>query len=164
MDTNNKNNPILSVIMPVYEGEEFLEETLNCVLNQSFIDFEFVILDNQSRDNSKKIIKSFQERDKRIKYIYDTKKMLCLYLYILILVKPGYTLHVSKSSHHLTYKSYHNYKKVNKAICFGIKHPKLGEDIGMVVVLKDKAKCKQASFVIYLIDLYILRLYNLLFI
>ena len=42
MDTNNKNNPILSVIMPVYEGEEFLEETLNCVLNQSFIDFEFV--------------------------------------------------------------------------------------------------------------------------
>ena len=74
MDTNNKNNPILSVIMPVYEGEEFLEETLNCVLNQSFIDFELVILDNQSRDNSQKIIKSFQERDKRIKYIYDTKK------------------------------------------------------------------------------------------
>ena len=29
MDTNNKNNPIFSVIMPVYEGEEFLEETLN---------------------------------------------------------------------------------------------------------------------------------------
>ncbi len=74
MDTKNKNNPILSVIMPVYEGEEFLEETLNCVLNQSFMDFEFVILDNQSQDNSQKIIKSFQARDKRIKYIYDTKK------------------------------------------------------------------------------------------
>ena len=42
--------------------------------------------------------------------------MLCLFVFILILVKSGFTLHFSKSSNHLTYKSYHNYKKVNKLV------------------------------------------------
>ena len=75
MSTENINKKvILSVIMPVYEGENFLEETINCILGQTFRDFELVILDNQSKDNSQKIIKSFQLKDERIKYIYDTKK------------------------------------------------------------------------------------------
>ena len=75
MSTENINKKvILSVIMPVYEGENFLEETINCILRQTFRDFELVILDNQSKDNSQKIIKSFQLKDERIKYIYDTKK------------------------------------------------------------------------------------------
>ena len=42
--------------------------------------------------------------------------MLCLYIFILILVKSVFTLHFSKSSHHLTYESSHNYKKVNKLV------------------------------------------------
>ena len=75
MSTENINKKVvLSVIMPVYEGEKFLEETINCILGQTFRDFELVILDNQSKDDSKKIIKSFQLKDERIKYIYDTKK------------------------------------------------------------------------------------------
>ena len=75
MNLENKKKQIkLSVIMPVHEGEKFLEETLMCVLKQSFRDFELIILDNQSRDNSKNIIKSFQKNDQRVKYILDSKK------------------------------------------------------------------------------------------
>ncbi len=71
---NKKKQTKLSVIMPVHEGEKFLEETLMCILKQSFRDFELIILDNQSKDNSKNIIKSFQKNDQRVKYILDSKK------------------------------------------------------------------------------------------
>lgn len=71
---NKKKQTKLSVIMPVHEGEKFLEETLMCILKQSFRDFELIILDNQSKDNSQNIIKSFQKNDQRVKYILDSKK------------------------------------------------------------------------------------------
>ena len=75
MNLENKKKQVkLSVIMPVHEGEKFLDETLICILRQSFRDFELIILDNQSNDNSQKIIKSFQKNDQRVKYILDTKK------------------------------------------------------------------------------------------
>ena len=75
MNLENKKKQVkLSVIMPVHEGEKFLDETLICILSQSFRDFELIILDNQSNDNSQKIIKSFQKNDQRVKYILDTKK------------------------------------------------------------------------------------------
>lgn len=60
--------------MPVYEGEKFLSETLECILNQSLKNFELIILDNQSEDKSAEIIKSYCRSDDRIKYIYDKKK------------------------------------------------------------------------------------------
>jgi len=70
----NNNQVLLSILMPVYNGEKYLKETLECVTRQTFKNFELIILDNQSNDNSQKIIKSFQKRDARIRYILDTKK------------------------------------------------------------------------------------------
>ena len=72
-DLKNKQ-VILSLIMPVYNGEKYLQETLKCISEQTFKNFELIILDNQSNDNSQKIIKSFQKNDDRVKYILDTKK------------------------------------------------------------------------------------------
>ena len=48
--------------MPVYNGEKYLQETLECVTRQTFKNFELIILDNQSNDSSSEIIKSFQEK------------------------------------------------------------------------------------------------------
>ena len=59
MNNDNINNVELSILMPLYEGEEYLKETLQCILSQSFNNFELIILDNQSRDNSAKIVESF---------------------------------------------------------------------------------------------------------
>ncbi len=73
MNNDNINNVELSILMPLYEGEEYLKETLQCILSQSFNNFELIILDNQSRDNSAKIVESFSLKDKRINYIYDNK-------------------------------------------------------------------------------------------
>lgn len=59
------NNPKISVIMSVYNGEKYLREAIECILNQTFTDFEFIIVNDGSTDNSLGIIQSYN--DKRIK-------------------------------------------------------------------------------------------------
>jgi glycosyltransferase involved in cell wall biosynthesis len=57
----------VSVCIPVYNGERFLAETITSVLDQTYRDFELVILDNASTDESGAIARSFAERDSRIR-------------------------------------------------------------------------------------------------
>ncbi len=61
-------NPIVSVIIPTYNREQFLPKAINSVLNQSFKDFELIILDDGSNDNTKELINKYD--DKRIHYHY----------------------------------------------------------------------------------------------
>jgi Glycosyl transferase family 2 len=60
--------PLVSVVMAVCNADSFLAEAIQSILDQSLTDFEFVIVDYGSTDNSKSIISSSGERDKRIKY------------------------------------------------------------------------------------------------
>ena len=69
-------NPLISVIINCYNGEKYLARAINSVLNQSYKNLEIIFWDNLSKDNSKKILKSF--KDKRIKY-HKTKKFTKLY-------------------------------------------------------------------------------------
>ena len=54
-------SPQLSVIMSVYNGEHFLEESIHSILNQTFSDFEFIIINDGSKDASEKIILGFKD-------------------------------------------------------------------------------------------------------
>jgi glycosyltransferase involved in cell wall biosynthesis len=56
--------PEVSVVMPVYNGQKYLKEAIESILNQSFRNFEFIIIDDGSTDESREIIKSF--KDERI--------------------------------------------------------------------------------------------------
>lgn len=60
-------NPLISVILPVYNGEEHLTECIESVLSQTFNDFEFIIVDDASTDNTLKILQKFASIDSRIK-------------------------------------------------------------------------------------------------
>jgi len=60
------NSPLISVVIPVYNGEAFLNESIKSILNQTFKNFEFIIINDGSTDKSEKIIKSFQKQDDRI--------------------------------------------------------------------------------------------------
>jgi glycosyltransferase involved in cell wall biosynthesis len=60
--------PFFSVIIPLFNKEKFIEATLKSVLNQTFIDFEILIINDGSTDNSAPIIKGFD--DPRIRYFY----------------------------------------------------------------------------------------------
>lgn len=55
----------ISVLMPVYNGEKYIKETIDSVLNQTFENFEFIIVNDGSTDNTKNIIESY--KDNRIK-------------------------------------------------------------------------------------------------
>ena len=61
--------PRVGIGMPVYNGERHIEEALTSICDQRFEDFELVILDNASTDNSAKICLSFAARDRRIRYL-----------------------------------------------------------------------------------------------
>jgi glycosyltransferase involved in cell wall biosynthesis len=65
--------PIVTVLMPVYNGELFLVTAIESILNQSFQDFDFLIIDDGSTDNSLSIIQSFD--DNRIKLNQNSKNI-----------------------------------------------------------------------------------------
>lgn len=58
--------PIVSVIVPVYNVEEYLDECLSSIVNQSLYDIEVICIDDGSNDSSLKILKSWEKRDQRI--------------------------------------------------------------------------------------------------
>jgi glycosyltransferase involved in cell wall biosynthesis len=59
-------NPKISVVMSVYEGETYLREAIESILNQTFKDFEFIIINDGSTDQSWSIIHEYAEKDQRI--------------------------------------------------------------------------------------------------
>lgn len=63
--------PFISVLLPVYNGEQFLNEAINSILKQTYKNFEFVIINDGSVDNTEQIIMNYS--DKRIKYYYKKK-------------------------------------------------------------------------------------------
>ena len=72
-------DPKLSVIMPIYNGEKYINISLSSVMNQKFKDIEIIIVDDNSNDDSLKIIRSYIQKDKRIKLIENKENRRILY-------------------------------------------------------------------------------------
>ncbi|MCW9706758.1 glycosyltransferase family 2 protein [Fodinibius salsisoli] len=70
-----KNEPFVSVLTPVYNGAEFLDECIQSVLNQTYSNWEYVIVNNQSTDNSLEIIEKYANQDDRIR-VHNNKEFL----------------------------------------------------------------------------------------
>lgn len=64
-----EQNPKISIITPVYNCEKMIEQTIKCVLNQTYKNWEMILVDDCSPDNSADIIKKYEKMDNRIKYI-----------------------------------------------------------------------------------------------
>lgn len=60
---------LVSIITPCYNGSRYIAETINSVLSQTYPDWEMLIVDDGSKDNSAEIIKSYAEKDSRIRLI-----------------------------------------------------------------------------------------------
>ena len=63
----SSTNPLISVCMAVYNAERYVAEAVESILNQTFGDFEFLILDDGSTDGSLDILRRYAERDPRIR-------------------------------------------------------------------------------------------------
>ena len=66
-----KNNPLVSLVMPLYNHEKFVERAINSIVNQTYQNWELLIIDDGSTDGSRDIVHSFI--DKRISYTYQEK-------------------------------------------------------------------------------------------
>lgn len=62
-------NPLVSIIVPVYNTEDYLYSCIESLVNQSYKNIEIILVNDGSTDNSPNIIKTFAEKDKRIKVI-----------------------------------------------------------------------------------------------
>ena len=60
---------LVSIITPAFNSEKFITETIMSVLNQTYQDWEMIIVDDCSTDKTAEIIRSFQEKDSRIIYL-----------------------------------------------------------------------------------------------
>jgi glycosyltransferase involved in cell wall biosynthesis len=67
--------PKISVILTLYNTKKYLRESIESVLNQTFKDFELIIVDDCSPDNSLSIAKEYRKKDKRIKIIQNKKNV-----------------------------------------------------------------------------------------
>jgi len=63
-------NELVSIITPCYNSEKFLEECISSVLNQTYQNWELLIVDDNSSDNSSILINSYSKKDERIKPLY----------------------------------------------------------------------------------------------
>jgi glycosyltransferase involved in cell wall biosynthesis len=70
------SQPLVSVIMPVYNSERYLREAIESILNQTFKDFELLLITGSSTDGTDIILERFQEKDRRIKIIYEEQEGL----------------------------------------------------------------------------------------
>jgi len=74
MSDIEKNIPLVSIIIPCYNAEKYLAETLESVSGQLYKNWECIIMDDGSVDNSKQIALSYQRKDGRYKYFYQSNK------------------------------------------------------------------------------------------
>ena len=67
---SSKHSPKVTVLMSVYNGEQYLREAIESILGQTFTDFEFLIINDDSTDNSVDIVESYH--DLRIRLIHNS--------------------------------------------------------------------------------------------
>jgi glycosyltransferase involved in cell wall biosynthesis len=60
--------PLVSICLPVYNGEKYVREAITSILEQTFKDFELIISDNASTDRTHEIGRDASERDRRVRY------------------------------------------------------------------------------------------------
>jgi len=68
-----EKKPTVSVIIPTYNRAHLISRAIKSVLNQTYQDFEVIVVDDGSTDNTEEVIKEFQKKDERIKYVRHEK-------------------------------------------------------------------------------------------
>jgi len=70
-----KNKPFVTVFTPNYNSSRYISETIESIINQTYSNFEYLIIDDGSTDNSWEIIQKYAKKDKRIKILRNEKNL-----------------------------------------------------------------------------------------
>lgn len=68
--------PLISVVMPAYNVDRYIAQAIESILNQTFKDFELIIINDASSDNTAKIIQGYKKRDKRVRVLNNKTHLL----------------------------------------------------------------------------------------
>lgn len=125
--------PLVSVLMPNHNGGRFIAETIRSVLSQSFQDFEFIIVEDASTDDSRKVIASF--KDERIRLIELNKnEHICVALNIGIgQVRGKYIARIDSDDCWLP-------EKLEKQIAYMEANPQCGASFTWVNVIDEEGR------------------------
>ena len=69
MNKEELTSGLVSIVMPCYNGEQFIDETIKSVLNQTYQKWELLVIDDGSRDSSASIVQNYAKDDQRIHLI-----------------------------------------------------------------------------------------------
>ena len=70
------NNPLISLIVPVYNISKYLERSINSIIEQSYKNIEIILVDDGSTDISGQLCDGYKEKDNRIKVLHTTNNGL----------------------------------------------------------------------------------------
>jgi glycosyltransferase involved in cell wall biosynthesis len=73
---NSLQHPLISVVLPVFNGERHIAQALNSILDQTFQDFELIVINDGSTDSTLEILQNFARKDKRIRIVSRENKGL----------------------------------------------------------------------------------------
>lgn len=65
------HDKLVSIVLPTYNGSQYIEEAINSILNQTYTDFELIIVNDCSTDNTRAIAEQYAKKDTRIKIIHN---------------------------------------------------------------------------------------------
>ncbi len=68
------NKPLISIIVPVFNSEKYISRCINSILEQTYGNFELIIINDGSKDKSLKICEEYQKKDRRIKVFNQENK------------------------------------------------------------------------------------------
>lgn len=68
-----KGLPLISVVIPAYNTESYIGETLDCVISQTYQNLQIIVIDDGSSDHTKDIVRRYMEQDKRIELIENSR-------------------------------------------------------------------------------------------
>jgi len=81
----NIEKPVITIGLPVYNGEKTIKKTLNSIIEQTFTDFQVIISDNNSSDNTERICQEFSKKNSKITYIRQNENKGPLYNFKFVL-------------------------------------------------------------------------------
>lgn len=74
-DYTNSDDPLVSIVMPLYNSETYIKEAIESVLQQSYKNWEMIIIDDLSTDNSKEILEQYRKKNKKIIPLYNAQNL-----------------------------------------------------------------------------------------
>lgn len=137
--------PLVSVLLSVYNGEKFIEDTLKSVMNQDYENLQIVVVDDCSSDNSRIVIDRLAQSDKRIETLYLTENSnVCKAINLAYKLARG--KYIAVIGHDDVWKV----DKIKKQVHFMEMYPRYGACFTLVDIIDDEKEiCNDKALELY---------------